>query len=108
VKIRAAELGIEIVRQGLEDKLPAALELIDELGYDLHQVCYVGDDLPDLPLVRRVGLGVAVADASADVRRAASYVTQLPGGHGAVREIVEVVLKAKNRWDDLIRKYVSH
>ena len=107
VKVRAAELGLEIVRQGFEDKLPAALQLIDELGCNLEQVCYIGDDLPDLPVIRRVGLGVAVADASPDVRRAADYVTQLPGGQGAVREIIEVMLKGKKRWDDLIRKYVS-
>jgi YrbI family 3-deoxy-D-manno-octulosonate 8-phosphate phosphatase len=107
VKVRAAELGVGLVRQGVEDKLPAALELIREMGCELEQVCYIGDDLPDLPVIRRVGLGVAVADASLEVRQAADYVTQLAGGCGAVREIVEVLLKAKKRWDDLIRKYVS-
>ena len=79
VKIRAAELGIDIVRQTAEDKLPVAQEILAQLGLALHQVCYIGDDLPDLPVMRAVGLGVAVADACAEVRQAAHYVTQLAG-----------------------------
>jgi len=106
VKVRAAELGIDIVRQGFENKLPTAMEVIRELRLSPNQVCYIGDDLTDLPVMRQVGLGVAVADAADDVRLAAGHVTQLPGGHGAVRELVETLLKAKFRWDDLIRKYV--
>jgi 3-deoxy-D-manno-octulosonate 8-phosphate phosphatase (KDO 8-P phosphatase) len=105
VKLRAAELKIEIVRQGLEEKLPAVKELLRELKLTPSQVCYVGDDLPDLPLLRFAGVGVAVADAVPELREAALYVTQLPGGRGAVREIIEVLLKAKNRWEDLVRSY---
>ncbi|MFM7072620.1 MAG: KdsC family phosphatase [Planctomycetota bacterium] len=105
VKLRAAELGIDIVRQGFENKLPAALEVIRDLRLTPAQVCYIGDDLTDLPVIRQVGLGVAVADAAEDVRQAAAHVTQLGGGQGAVRELVEGLLKAKGRWDDLIRKY---
>ncbi len=63
VKIRAAELGVDIVRQTAEDKLPAALEIARQLGLSMTQVCYIGDDLPDLPVVRAAGLGVAVADS---------------------------------------------
>lgn len=107
VKLRAAELGVDIVRQGFEDKLPAAQDVIRQQGLDPSQVCYIGDDLPDAPVIRYVGLGVAVADASAEVREVAKYVTKMPGGHGAVREVVEVVLKARLRWDDLIRKYLD-
>ena len=69
------------------------------------QVCYIGDDLPDLPVVRAVGLGVAVADACAELRQAAHYVTTLPGGIGRVRETIELILKAQGRWDDLIQTY---
>jgi YrbI family 3-deoxy-D-manno-octulosonate 8-phosphate phosphatase len=107
VKIRAAELGIEIVRQTAEDKLPVAIELIQQLGIQPEQVCYIGDDLPDVPVIRHVGLGVAVADACAEARAHAHHTTTLPGGHGAVRETIELVLKAQRRWDDLIQKYTT-
>ncbi len=69
------------------------------------QTCYVGDDLPDLPVVRSVGLGVAVADACPELREAADYVTSVCGGCGAVRETIELILKAQSRWDDLIQGY---
>jgi YrbI family 3-deoxy-D-manno-octulosonate 8-phosphate phosphatase len=107
VRLRAAELGINIVRQGFEDKVPAAQEIIRDQNLELDQVCYIGDDLTDLPIIRRVGLGAAVADAANEVRAAAHYVTKLPGGNGAVRELVETILKAQGRWDDLIRKYLE-
>lgn len=106
VKLRAGELGIDIVRQGFEDKLPAAEEITRECGLTLEQICYIGDDLTDLPVIRAVGLGVAVADAAAEVRAAAAYTTQLPGGRGAVRELVETILKAKSRWDDAVQRYM--
>ncbi len=105
VRMRAAELGVDIVRQGVEDKLTVTQQIIAELGLEPSQVCYVGDDLPDLPAMRHVGLAVAVADASDDVRRAAHYVTATPGGRGALRETIELILKAQGRWDDLIQKY---
>jgi YrbI family 3-deoxy-D-manno-octulosonate 8-phosphate phosphatase len=107
VKIRAAELGIEIVRQGADDKLAAAGEILRQVGLGLKQLCYVGDDLPDLPLVRAAGLGVAVADAAAELRDAADYVSTAPGGAGAVRETIEWILKTQRRWDDLIRPYLT-
>ncbi len=107
VKIRAAELGIELVRQTAEDKLPVAQQILSQLQLEPQQVCYIGDDLPDLPVVRHVGLGVAVADACGELREAAHYVTQLPGGTGAVREVIEMILKAQRRWDDLIQKYTT-
>ena len=105
VKIRVAELGIEIVRQGVDDKLKAMGGVLSELQLTPAQVCYIGDDLPDLPAVRAAGLGVAVADACAELRQSAHYVTTLPGGHGAVRETVELILKAQGRWEDLIQTY---
>jgi 3-deoxy-D-manno-octulosonate 8-phosphate phosphatase (KDO 8-P phosphatase) len=105
VKIRVAELGIEIIRQGIEHKLEAMQEIIADLRLTTKQVCYIGDDLPDLPLVRSVGLGVAVADACAELCQAAKYVTTLHGGRGAVRETIELILKAQRRWEDLIQTY---
>ena len=104
VKVRANELGVDLVRQGFEDKLPAARQVIEELGIDASQVCYIGDDLPDLPVIAAVGLGVAVSDATEELRSAADYVSALPGGQGAVREVIEVVLKAKGLWDELSRR----
>jgi YrbI family 3-deoxy-D-manno-octulosonate 8-phosphate phosphatase len=105
VKMRAAELDIGIVRQGAIDKLATTLEILAEAGLTTQQVCYIGDDLPDLPVIRAVGLGVAVADACAEARQAASHVTSAPGGCGAVREVIELVLKAQGRWDDVIQAY---
>jgi 3-deoxy-D-manno-octulosonate 8-phosphate phosphatase (KDO 8-P phosphatase) len=105
VKLRAAELGIDIVRQGFEQKWPATEEIVQSLGLSLEQVCFIGDDLPDLPVIRRVGLGVAVADAAAEVRAAAHLVTVKPGGQGAVRELIETILKAQDRWGDVVEKY---
>jgi len=107
VRTRAAELEIEIVRQGVGDKLAATEQVLSELGLSLEQTCYLGDDLPDLPVIRAVGLGVAVADGCDEVRRAARYVTSLPGGSGAVRETVELVLKAQHRWNDVIQQYLT-
>ncbi len=105
VKMRAAELEIGIVRQGTHDKLATSLEIVTQLGLTPQQVCYIGDDLPDLPVVRAVGLGVAVADAVGELIEAAAYVTKAPGGYGAVRELIELVLKAQGRWDDVIQAY---
>jgi 3-deoxy-D-manno-octulosonate 8-phosphate phosphatase (KDO 8-P phosphatase) len=107
VKMRAAELGIEIIRQGTDDKLAAVKQILAELRLSPRQVCYLGDDLPDLPAVRAAGLGVAVADACAELRQAAHYVTAAEGGAGAVREIVELILKTQRRWDDVIQTYLS-
>jgi 3-deoxy-D-manno-octulosonate 8-phosphate phosphatase (KDO 8-P phosphatase) len=102
---RAAELGVQIVRQGAEDKLAAVKELIQELNVPADQIAYVGDDLPDLPAIKFVGLGIAVADASADVRDAALWITKAGGGHGAVRELIETILKAQGHWGDLLSAY---
>ena len=98
VKVRAAELGIDIIRQGFEQKLPTIREIMQQLRLMPEQVCYIGDDLTDLAAIQTVGLGVAVADAATEVRTSAHYVTKLPGGSGAVREAIEFILKAKQRW----------
>jgi YrbI family 3-deoxy-D-manno-octulosonate 8-phosphate phosphatase len=79
--------------------------VLAELELEPEQVCHIGDDLTDLSLLQYVGLSVAVADAAEEVRAAAHYVTAVAGGRGAVREVIELVLKAKNRWEDLIRNY---
>lgn len=105
VMARAAELGISIIRQGVEDKLKAAREIARQFGHEPREVCYVGDDLPDIPAIRWAGLGAAVADASCEVREAADLVTVKAGGAGALREIVEAILRAQGRWDEVLRRY---
>lgn len=105
VNLRAVELGVELVRQGTEQKLTAMKDILERLQLQPEQVCFIGDDLPDLAAVRLAGVGVAVADACPEVRQAADYVTTLPGGRGAVREAIELILKAQQRWDDLIQPF---
>lgn len=105
VKVRMTELGVEIVRQGSDSKLPVGLQLISELGLQPEQVCYVGDDLSDLGLMSQVGLAVTVADGVPEVKSRAHLTTGLAGGQGAIRELIETILKAQNRWDELVQTY---
>lgn len=107
VELRAADLGISFVRQGALDKVEAFESLLREAGVEASQAAYVGDDVVDIPLMRRCALAVAVADATPDTRAAAHYVTQLPGGFGAVREVCELLLKARGRWDELMKRYLA-
>ncbi len=107
VKMRAEELDIEIVRQGVGEKLPVVRAICEELQLEPRQVCYVGDDLPDIQPIAHVGLGVAVADAAEDVRQAADYTTSLAGGQGAIREVIELLLKNTDRWESTLRKYAG-
>ncbi len=102
VKLRAAELNISIVRQGFSDKLPIAREIMAEQALAPSEVCYIGDDLQDLPVLKAVGLSVAVADAADEVLAAATWRTQKAGGRGAVRELVERLMKAKGCWENCI------
>lgn len=105
VDVRAAELGIAPVLQRRADKLPAFHEILAATSVTADEVCAVGDDLPDLPVLTRAGLAVAVADACPEVRAAADYVTTAPGGHGAVRDAIEWLLKLQGRWDATIAGY---
>ena len=107
VQLRADELGIGIVRQGVDDKLAAAESLLAEYGLSWEQTAFVGDDLPDLPVVSRCGVGVAVADACPELIAAATIVTRLPGGRGAVREVIERMLKARGSWDAVVARYAA-
>lgn len=95
VERRAQNLGIAHLYQGREDKLDVLDELLAELGLSYEQVAYLGDDLPDLPVIRRVGLGMAVASANDFVRKHAHGVTQARGGEGAAREFCELILQAQ-------------
>lgn len=104
---RASDLGIRYVRQGTWDKIVEFEETLAEAGVDESEAAFIGDDVTDIPLMQRVGLAVAVADATEETRAAAHYVTQLPGGFGAVREVTDLILKAQGRWTELMRKYIK-
>jgi 3-deoxy-D-manno-octulosonate 8-phosphate phosphatase (KDO 8-P phosphatase) len=107
VERRARELGIAYVRQGSLDKIKDYEQLLVEAGVEEALTAFVGDDVTDIPLMQRAGLAVAVADASDETRAAAHYVTKLPGGYGAVREVTELILKAQGRWAELMKRYIS-
>jgi 3-deoxy-D-manno-octulosonate 8-phosphate phosphatase (KDO 8-P phosphatase) len=107
VEVRAAELGVAVVVQGAADKLAGFVEILRATGVAPEQVAYVGDDLPDLPVLGRCGLAVAVADACAEVRNHAHYVTRAGGGRGAVREAVEMILRCMGRWQQIVNRYLS-
>jgi 3-deoxy-D-manno-octulosonate 8-phosphate phosphatase (KDO 8-P phosphatase) len=105
VERRAKELGISEIIQGSGNKLVALKELVAKTGINARQIAAMGDDLPDLPVLRNCGVGITVADGCAELREIADYVTQKPGGRGAVRDAIEWILKQQNRWDGLIRQY---
>ena len=102
---RAAELDITEVYQGALDKRTAYQELKEKRGLTDDEVAYVGDDLIDLPLLLQVGFPAAVADATDEVRACAAYISREPGGHGAARDIIEFILKAQGRWEELIAPF---
>ena len=99
---RAAELGLSAVAQGAHDKLAAFRGLLAEHHVSAEQTAYAGDDVPDLRVLAACGLAVAPADACPEARELAHYVTQLPGGRGAVREVIEWLLRAQGRWHEAI------
>ena len=102
---RAEELGIEVVFQKIWNKLEVYEKILVDTKLTHDEVAYIGDDLIDIPLLRRVGLAVAVADALDEVKAAAHLVTQRPGGQGAVREVIELILKAQGHWESLVERY---
>ncbi|QDV33563.1 KdsC family phosphatase [Tautonia plasticadhaerens] len=107
VERRAAELGLSPVIQGAKDKGARLVELLARLGLGPHQACMMGDDLPDLPALRVAGLAACPADAVPEVRSRCHLVSNRPGGRGAVRGVVEAILRAQGRWDDLVRSYLE-
>jgi 3-deoxy-D-manno-octulosonate 8-phosphate phosphatase (KDO 8-P phosphatase) len=101
VQRRAAELGIGLVVQGASEKVSAHRRMLTEAGVNDEAVCYIGDDVPDVPPLRQCGLAVAVADACSEVRAIAHYIAQAPGGRGAVRETIELILRCQGRWPEI-------
>jgi 3-deoxy-D-manno-octulosonate 8-phosphate phosphatase (KDO 8-P phosphatase) len=104
---RAAQLGITLVHQGVPSKLQAYEQIVDELLLEDERVAYMGDDILDLPVLERVGLSTAPADAAQDVRTRVSWVSQAKGGDGAARELIEFVLRAQGRWDSVLATYLA-
>lgn len=102
---RMAELGVAPVFQGISDKAAAFYELLAQTGISADRICAVGDDLPDLRIMVRCGLAVAVADACEELRLVAAYTTQAKGGHGAVRETIEWLLKLRGQWTAAVDEF---
>jgi 3-deoxy-D-manno-octulosonate 8-phosphate phosphatase (KDO 8-P phosphatase) len=105
VELRAAELGVTQVVQGASMKLEGFRKILLGTGMKAQQACFIGDDLPDLPVLAKCGLAVAVADACPEVVARAHYVTRLRGGMGAVREAIELLLRSQNRWNSIMEQY---
>ena len=101
---RAREMKMEFIYQKQPVKIPAFEEILRKSGVPESAIAYVGDDLPDLPIMRRVGLAAAVGDAVLEVKLAAHYVAKAHAGRGAIREVVELILKSKGLWDEMIEK----
>ncbi|MDD5276634.1 MAG: 3-deoxy-manno-octulosonate-8-phosphatase KdsC [Methylovulum sp.] len=106
VELRMKNLGIEHVYQGHEDKRIMFAEIMDKMGLLAEQVAYVGDDLLDLPIMRRVGLSIAVNDANPIVKHYADWCTSRCGGQGAVREVCDLIMQAQDHFDDIVNAYL--
>ncbi len=107
VERRAHDLKIAYVHQYAKDKIKALEEILVEAGVSAQECAFIGDDLADIPPMRRVSLACAVADAVEETKRAAHYVTRASGGRGAVREVCELILKSQGRWDELMKIFDS-
>jgi 3-deoxy-D-manno-octulosonate 8-phosphate phosphatase (KDO 8-P phosphatase) len=99
---RAEELKIDFLEQGKGSKVSAVENLLARTGFKWEETCYMGDDVVDLGVLKRAGVAATVADATDEARATAHYVTQAKGGNGGVREVIELILKAQNRWQSLV------
>lgn len=104
--IRAQQIGVKYVLQGCKQKLPVFEQFLKETGYTAAQVAYIGDDLLDLPLLKRVGFAAVVANGVEQIKPYAHYVTQRSGGDGAVAEVIEYILRQTGRWDEVNAGYM--
>jgi len=102
---RAEELEVVDVLQGMIDKLKGYEILREKYRLNPEEMAYIGDDVIDIPVLRRVGFSVAVPDAVSEAKEAAHYIAQLPGGRGAVREVIDLILKVQGRWDEVMERY---
>ena len=104
---RAAQLGVTLVHQGVSSKIETYEHIVDELLLEDEAVAYMGDDIVDLPVLSRVGLAAAPADAAPDVRARVHWVSQAPGGCGAARELIELILRAQRAWESVLLEYLG-
>ena len=104
---RAAELKVTFLYLGQATKMQAFEECLEKAGVTAEEVAYMGDDLPDIPVARRAGLGVCVSDGAPELKAVCHYTTRRSAGHGTVREIVELILKAQGRWDEAVPKALA-
>jgi 3-deoxy-D-manno-octulosonate 8-phosphate phosphatase (KDO 8-P phosphatase) len=104
---RAKELSIELVEQGSHNKLETYLKMRTQASLDDTAIAYMGDDMQDLPVLRRAGLAIAPANAQEEVKQACQLVTSRAGGHGAVREALDFIIKAQGNWDQVMTRYRS-
>jgi len=105
VSRRLADLGVDAYRMQAADKVPALRSVLAELNIAADRAAVIGDDLPDLPLLKTCALPIAVADAVPELHEAAKYITKLPGGHGAVREAIEMILRPTGHWAKIVERY---
>jgi 3-deoxy-D-manno-octulosonate 8-phosphate phosphatase (KDO 8-P phosphatase) len=105
LEVRAKQVKMTYVYQGHTEKIPILEEILSKSGFNPSQVAYIGDDLTDIVVMNRVGLSIATANARPEVKRSAMHVTERAGGDAAVREVVELLLRAQGRWDEVLRKY---
>ena len=107
LQARADNLGLPLLLDGVSDKAAALKEVAARTKVPTERMAFIGDDLPDLPIMKRVGVSIAVADAVADVRDRADLTTTHAGGRGAVREACEAILKAKGLWDTAVERFFA-
>lgn len=105
---RAEELGITLLYEGVNDKALQLKQIAAERGISLDEIAYMGDDLNDLPAMVQAGISFAPADAAKDVLKAVNAVASCNGGRGAVREIIELILEAQGKWENIVKAYMSH
>jgi 3-deoxy-D-manno-octulosonate 8-phosphate phosphatase (KDO 8-P phosphatase) len=105
--LRARDLKLDHVHQGIQDKLTVFEEILRKEKLQPEQAAYVGDDVIDLPIMRNCGLAIAVANARAEVKEAAHYITENRGGQGAARDAVEYILKSQAKWEDVMLEYIQ-
>jgi len=107
VERRAQDLKMTFVRQYAKDKIEALDEILALAKVSVDECAYIGDDVADIPVMNRVQLAVAVADAVAETKQAAHFVTERKGGHGAVREVTELILKSQGLWEELMKRFIG-
>lgn len=103
---RCKELGVDLIYDGVANKADALNRILERTGFSVEEVACIGDDLPDLALMKRTGLSIAVADAHATLRENADMITSAKGGRGAVREVCEAILKAKGLWESILERFL--